>query len=175
MFIKSLASVTAILAVVSLTSGKPITVGDASINHLTFVNSAESFCLFLPTKPGMIIGEHEDDAEVFCTKSDSVAPNAQMLPAGFIQSAHFGQTDSYVQVTGQMNPDAYQLSRQDGGGQFDNRGAPSNSGCAGYTYFVSLIEPNTGTYCIRCCNEKDDCNMGLSTAGCDTVIPGDYS
>ncbi|KAK9762188.1 hypothetical protein K7432_012320 [Basidiobolus ranarum] len=175
MFTKPFSSIAVLLAVTSSVIGKPISVGDPTINHLTVLNSTESFCLFLPSQPGDIIGEHEDDAVVFCTQPNPVAPKAQILPQGFIQSAHFNQTATYVQVTGKMNPAAYKLSPTDGGGQFDNRGAPANSGCAGYTYFVSLIEPNTGKYCIRCCNEKNDCNMGLSTAGCEVVIPGDYS
>ncbi|ORX99017.1 hypothetical protein K493DRAFT_299657 [Basidiobolus meristosporus CBS 931.73] len=168
-------SVTTILANLYLVVGKPISVGDYKVNRLTAIDNADSFCLFLPPEPGLTIGEHEDDAVVFCTKSNAAAPKANLLPQGFIRSAHFSQTNSYVQVTGKMNPSAYQLSTGDGGGQFDNRGAPPNSGCNNYTYFVSLIEPDIGTYCIRCCNEKDDCNMGLSTAGCAAVIPGDYS
>ncbi|ORY01485.1 hypothetical protein K493DRAFT_347288 [Basidiobolus meristosporus CBS 931.73] len=175
MFAKSILSLGTLLATCYSVLGKPISVGDPNINHLVVLNSTESFCLFLPSQPGMIIGEHEDDAVVFCTQQNPTAPKAKIFPQGFIQSAHFNQTDSYVQVTGKMNPAAYQLSPNDGGGQFDNRGAPSNSGCAGYTYFVSLLEPNTSKYCIRCCNQKDDCNMGLSVDGCDAVIPGDYS
>ncbi|ORX99016.1 hypothetical protein K493DRAFT_313426 [Basidiobolus meristosporus CBS 931.73] len=175
MFSKRLASVVVALSAICSVTSKPISVGDPSINHLTVVNSATDFCLFLPPKPGMVIGEHEHDAVVFCLKPNAKAPKAQMFPKGFIKSAHAKKTSSYVQVTGQMNPSAYKLSRKDGGGQFDNRGAPPKSGCNGYTYFVSLIEPDNGNYCIRCCNEKNDCNMGLSTEGCETVIPGDYS
>ncbi|KAK9767896.1 hypothetical protein K7432_001876 [Basidiobolus ranarum] len=175
MFWPSIISLTTLLATSELVLGKPISIGDYQINRLTVLNSTDSFCLFLPPEPGMTIGEHEDDAVVFCTRPNPTAPKANTMPKGFIQSSHFSLTNTYVQVTGKMNPDAYKLSRQDGGGQFDNRGAPPNSGCAGYTYFVSLIEPDIGDYCIRCCNEKNDCNMGLSTSGCAMVVPGDYS
>ncbi|ORX93372.1 hypothetical protein K493DRAFT_223482 [Basidiobolus meristosporus CBS 931.73] len=175
MFIKSLASLFSVVFYAYSIVGKPITIGDPSINRLTAVTNATDFCLFLPPRPAMIIGEHEHDAVVFCTKPTPVAPKALPFPEGFIQTAHFNQTTSYVQVTGKMNPEAYNMSRSDGGGQFDNRGAPPESGCDGYTYFVSLIEPDVGEYCIRCCNEKNDCNMGLSTEGCRAVIDGAYS
>ncbi|KAK9767898.1 hypothetical protein K7432_001878 [Basidiobolus ranarum] len=174
MFGKSFFTVTAFLLAAALSIAKPISVGNPDINHLTTINSTTSFCLFLPPKPGMEIGSHEHDAVVFCTRPNPVAPKAKLLPKNFIKTAHFKKTQDWVQITGRMNPSAYQLSRKDGGGQYDNRGAPAQSGCAGYTFFVSLIEPDTGKYCIRCCNKKNDCDMGLSTEGCSVVIPGNY-
>lgn len=57
--------------------------------------------------------------------------------------------------------------------KLDNHGSgsPPNSVCSGYPYYVSLIEPNTATFCIRCCETYSDCNAGRSAYGCDRVVP----
>lgn len=47
--------------------------------------------------------------------------------------------------------------------------------CNGYKYFVNLIEPDANVFCIRCCESQSDCNLGISTYGCERVVPGDYS
>jgi hypothetical protein len=107
-------------------------------------------------------------------KNEVKAAGARTLPRGFIESAHFykNTTAGYVQVTGKFNPDTYQLSRIDGGGQYDNhgKGSPPNSMCYGYKYYVSLIEPDRPDYCIRCCDSYDDCHAGRSAYGCKRVV-----
>lgn len=47
--------------------------------------------------------------------------------------------------------------------------------CNGYKYWVNMLEPDVNQYCIRCCKSQSDCNLGLSTYGCERIIPGDYS
>lgn len=37
----------------------------------------------------------------------------------------------------------------------------------------TLLHPED--YCIRCCQNSADCPTGRSTAGCASLIPGDYS
>ncbi|KAF9968724.1 hypothetical protein BGZ70_009646 [Mortierella alpina] len=134
------------------------------------------FCIFLPPKYGGGIAENEDRAVAFCTKSGLPGANAQDLPAGFIQSAHFvsNTAKGYVQVTGRMDGSKYGLSKKDGGGQYDIR-APVGAKCAGYNYFVQLTEPDENIYCIRCCKTKSDCPVNKSTYGCKKVLGGDYS
>ncbi|KAI9244098.1 hypothetical protein BY458DRAFT_447952, partial [Sporodiniella umbellata] len=97
-----------------------------------------------------------------------------LFPESYILSAHYVSTDSYSQVTGTMNPAAYNMSTTDFGGQYDNRDLPQHT-CNGLKYFVNLVEPNGGTFCIRCCNSSEDCNIGISQDGCVKVVPGDYS
>jgi hypothetical protein len=142
------------------------------------VESIDLFCSFLPKEAGGNIGESESDAIAFCTQENPPnAPGAKGFPVGFIKTAHFASTDSYVQVTGTIDGSAYGLSPSDGGGQYDNQGdgSPPGALCTGYKKFVNLIEPDIGLFCIRCCMNPDDCNTGESTEGCQTIIPGDYS
>ncbi|KAG0322769.1 hypothetical protein BGZ99_003157 [Dissophora globulifera] len=138
------------------------------------VQSQSDFCFFLPPMFGGGISQNEDRAVAFCTTPLAKAPGARIFPSGFIQSAHFATGNGYVQVTGRIQGSAYGLSASDGGGQYDRR-APVGASCAGYNYFVNLIEPNNNIYCMRCCNEKKDCNTGKSEYGCEAVISGNYS
>lgn len=78
------------------------------------------FCIFLPPMRGGGIAENEDKAVAFCTKPNLPGANAQTLPAGFIQTAHFvsNTAKGYVQVTGRMDGSKYGLKKNDGGGQY---------------------------------------------------------
>ncbi|KAL0146389.1 hypothetical protein V8B55DRAFT_1470338 [Mucor lusitanicus] len=150
------------------------------------LSSSKDFCLFLPPSPGNkaangnkvdidAIADSEKNAVAFCTKPNVNAPAAAAMPSGFIKSASY-QTNTaagFVQIRGTLNIAAYELSSKDQGGQYDNHGSgsPPNSVCSGYPYYVSLIEPNTATFCIRCCETYSDCNAGRSAYGCDRVVP----
>ncbi|KAI8979750.1 hypothetical protein BDF20DRAFT_529478 [Mycotypha africana] len=149
------------------------------------ISSSKDFCLFLPSSPGNkannngkvdidAIADSEKDAVAFCLKPSEKAPGARTLPTTFIKTAHYyrNTTAGYVQVTGTFNPAAYELSTKDDGGQYDNHGAgsPPNSICHGYKYYVSLIEPSTPDYCIRCCDTYADCHAGRSAYGCRRVV-----
>jgi hypothetical protein len=85
--------------------------------------------------------------------------------------------DRYVQVTGLINDAPLGLLSSDGGGQYDNHGggAPQGASCVSWPFFVSLVEPDVGHYCIRCCATTADCNAGRSSQGCEQVIPGQYN
>lgn len=135
------------------------------------LQSGTSFCSFVPPKAGDNVGATENDGIPMCT--DSSLGN-QQFPASFIKSAHYASTSTYAQITGTIDRSAYNLDPTDGGGQYDNRDI-SGVTCNGYKYFVNLIEPDTDTFCIRCCESQSDCNLGRSTAGCEKIVPGDYS
>ncbi|RHZ62884.1 hypothetical protein Glove_334g38 [Diversispora epigaea] len=135
------------------------------------VKSSDMFCTFLPKDYGGNIGDSESTAIAACTHQ---SPNAYILPAGFIISAHFKQGEGYVQVTGVMNGSIYGLSPNDSGGQYDMQ-APQKSKCEGYSKFVNLVEPDINHYCIRCCSDESKCDLHHSEKGCEYVIPGDYS
>jgi hypothetical protein len=149
------------------------------------VSSKSDFCLFLPSSPGgkadnngkvddEAISKSEKSAVAFCLKNSAKAPGARTLPVTFIETSYYfkNTTASYVQVTGSFNPAAWELSTKDGGGQYDNHGAgsPPNSMCYGYRYYVGMIEPDSGHYCMRCCDHYTDCNAGRSTYGCKRVV-----
>ncbi|GAA5815994.1 hypothetical protein MFLAVUS_009513 [Mucor flavus] len=151
-------------------------VNAAVTSPLTAVNSQQDFCLFLPPQPGLVVAVTENDGIPFCTKKDAV-PKASEFPQGFITTAHYLKANDYVQVTGFFDRTKYSLGANDGGGQYDNhaKGKPVHAQCKDYKYFVSLVEPDIERFCIRCCNDKTDCNTGRSGYGCLRVVPGDYT
>ncbi|KAG0046351.1 hypothetical protein BGZ83_008493 [Gryganskiella cystojenkinii] len=136
-----------------------------------------SICLMLPPNEGGDIAESEDTAIAFCQNpSDPSTPGAKLLPDDFIQSSHFveNKEEGWIQVTGRMNRDSYQLESTDEGGQYDTK-APKYASCAGYKTFVQITEPSNNIYCLRCCQSKEHCPVNRSTHGCVQVLPGDYS
>ncbi|KAI8389260.1 hypothetical protein BD560DRAFT_381059 [Blakeslea trispora] len=155
---------------VTLCSALPASV-KRSTTYSIQINSDTAFCSFLPPNPGDDVGATENDGKPFCTDS-SLGGGA--FPDGFIKTAHYASTDNYVQVTGTMDGSKYTLSSSDGGGQYDNKDIKGVS-CNDYKYFVNMLEPDTGLFCIRCCQNKSDCNLGASTYGCERIVPGDYS
>ncbi|KAG0074370.1 hypothetical protein BGZ93_001274, partial [Podila epicladia] len=122
--------------------------------------SPTQYCIMLPSKRGQIIGESEDTAVAFCNKPISSAPNARMLPKGFIKSLHWvtNKSKGYVQITGRIDRSKYGLRASDGGGQYDIK-APRGTKCAGYPHYVELLEPDIQIYCLRCCKNKADCPL----------------
>ncbi|KAJ8662702.1 hypothetical protein O0I10_001666 [Lichtheimia ornata] len=145
-------------------------------NQRAQVVDATNFCTFLPPvdEADREISDTEWNAQAFCMGDTPEAESAGAIPDGFIQSAHFVATDDYVQITGQIDPTKANLDIKDWGGQYDVK-APDGSKCAGWTYYVNLIEPASYTWCIRCCNDDRLCNRGISEKGCEHIIPGDYS
>ncbi|KAI8146660.1 hypothetical protein BJV82DRAFT_599366 [Fennellomyces sp. T-0311] len=140
------------------------------------VKDATNFCTFLPPADSVDrnIASTEYIANVYCMGSTPQAKAVGKLADGFIQSAHFLATDSYVQVTGQIDPVKGNLNATDEGGQYDIV-MPKGAVCVGWKHFVNLIEPAGNTYCIRCCHSKVDCNRGISEKGCAHIVPGDYT
>ncbi|CAH1763022.1 602_t:CDS:1 [Entrophospora sp. SA101] len=150
---------------------------DTPGNEITL--DTATLCTYLPPAPGGIIADHENDALPFCntTTPPEVQGPVSLIPSGFIVSAHYLADWGYVQYTGRINRDAYQLRADDEGGQYDSVGAPPGAACVGYSYvkFVNLIEPKDGRFCIRCCSDASKCNTSESTKGCPVIVPGDYS
>ncbi|KAL9558988.1 hypothetical protein MBANPS3_000643 [Mucor bainieri] len=123
---------------------------NSSSGYAIQVKSDTAFCSFMPPHPGDNVGATENEAIPFCTNATL---GGQVFPEGFIKSAHFLNTSDYAQVTGTIDRAAYQLSSSDGGGQMDDLDI-KDATCNGY---------------------KADCNLGISTYGCQRVVPGDYS
>ncbi|KAF9369100.1 hypothetical protein CPB97_003906 [Podila verticillata] len=146
----------------------------AQINgQVAAVDSADSYCFFLPPMVGGDIAANEDQAIAFCNKPNAKAPGAKTFPDGFVQSAHFASGDGWVQITGQINPAGYSLNPCDAGGQYDIK-APVGATCAGYGYFVNVIEPEVGEYGMKCCNVKADCDVAHSHLGVRRVYGEQY-
>jgi hypothetical protein len=119
---------------------------------------------------------NEDNGVPFCMNTATVQ-GSQPFPQGFITTAHYQQTDSYTQITGFFDRSKYNLSESDGGGQYDSHAnhKPVGSSCQNFPFFVSMIEPSNNRFCIRCCQNTEDCKTGISQYGCARVVtPGNY-
>ncbi|KAI8891415.1 hypothetical protein K501DRAFT_281432 [Backusella circina FSU 941] len=126
----------------------------------------QSFCAFMPPHPGDDVAGTEDDGIPFCTKADL---GGQVFPDGFIETVKFVKEDTYVQVRATFNREAYSLSASDDGGQYDYHDVSAQ--CKGYDYFVNILGPSDELFCIRCCQDREDCNINKSTEGCDAIMP----
>jgi hypothetical protein len=151
----------------TICSAAPFTKRSYSIQ----VQSGTAFCSFMPPHPGNDVGGTENQGIPMCTSS---ALGGQQFPTGFIKSAHYASTSTYSQVTGRIDRIKYMLKASDGGGQYDNKDIHGVT-CNGYKYFVNLIEPDAQVFCIRCCKTQADCHLGISTHGCEAIVPGNYS
>ncbi|KAG0294496.1 hypothetical protein BGZ96_001027 [Linnemannia gamsii] len=177
MFMKALASF-ALLAtplLLQVSAYEPVTCQkNATQNIITSITSANDFCTMLPGYGVYPVAPNEGCASVYCYGAASKLGPA--MPKGYILSANYAVSpnNSYVQVTGCIDSSVWGQNPTDEGGQMDSHGWPYS--CQGWKKFVSLIEPASNTYCIRCCSEDNnvDCNTSISTKGCWNVVPGLY-
>lgn len=163
--VKGTKTITTKVTTKNTTPATPTATTTPGLSGLTVqISSSADFCLFLPPSPGNkdanggkvdkdAIADSEKNAVSFCTKPNINAPGAGIFPTGFIKKARY-QTNTaagFVQVRGTLDISAYDLSSKDDGGQYDNhgKGSPPKSACAGYPYYVSLIEPSSADFCIR--------------------------
>ncbi|KAG0358166.1 hypothetical protein BG005_002637 [Podila minutissima] len=137
------------------------------------VDSADNFCTFMTGYGVDPVAPNEGCAGVYC--HGTVKNGAQPMPKGYILSTNYLKNATYVQVTGCIDSSVWAQNPLDDGGQMDSHGWPYS--CQGWAKFVSLIEPATNTFCIRCCDKDNnvDCNTSISTKGCWNVIPGQYT
>ncbi|KAG0362707.1 hypothetical protein BC939DRAFT_441468 [Gamsiella multidivaricata] len=166
---------TAALFLLSTSTTEAAPLRRATYGQTAALVSASEYCLFLPPLQGGDIAENEDRAVAFCNVPIASAPNAGILPTGFIKTLNFVENTSeqWVQITGQMDGSTYDLSSKDEGGQYDMR-APVGAICADYNAFVQITEPDQGIYCLRCCKNKKDCPVNKSEDGCEQVLGGVY-
>ncbi|KAF9135872.1 hypothetical protein BGW39_010687 [Mortierella sp. 14UC] len=149
----------------------------AQINgQIASVDAGDNYCFFLPPMIGGDIAANEDRAIAFCNKPNPRAPGAKIFPPGFVLSSHWATGPGWVQITGQIDPAAYNLNPCDTGGQYDIK-APVGATCVGFNHFVNVIEPEIGVYGMRCCQEKADCDVSHSTYGVKRIYGAqwDYS
>lgn len=131
---------------------------NATQNIITSITSANDFCTMLPGYGVYPVAPNEGCASVYCYGAASKL--GPPMPKGYILSANYAVSpnNSYVQVTGCIDSSVWGQNPTDEGGQMDSHGWPYS--CQGWKKFVSLIEPASNTYCIRCCSEDNnvDCN-----------------
>ena len=80
------------------------------------IKSQTDFCLFLPPTPGADVATTEDFGVLYCAKGTAGAPGAKTFPSGFITTAHYAKSSSYIQVTGYLDRTKYSLKASDEGG-----------------------------------------------------------
>ncbi|KAF9956474.1 hypothetical protein BGZ70_009858 [Mortierella alpina] len=142
--------------------------------HITAsITDANNFCTMLTGYGVKPVAENEGCGEVYC--HGEVKDDGHPMPEGYILSSNYLKTPDYVQITGCIDSSVWAQDPLDDGGQMDSHGWPFH--CAGYKKFVSLLEPSSNTFCLRCCVEKENvhCNTSISTHGCYNVIPGNYT
>ena len=173
-------SATFVAALASIATAAPMERRAAPDNQV-WVTSVAGHCLILP-RHRMSIGDSESPGNMrsFCTKPYSSSQG--QLSSNFWKKAHFKKTDSYVQLTGCINPSAQStLLSDDDGGQYDSnggeggRGNPEGSVCLGYASYVQFVEPSGNRACIRCCKNPHECDIAHDEDGCENAIPGNYS
>lgn len=80
------------------------------------IKSQTDFCLFLPPHPGNDVATTEDFGVLYCAKGAAGAPGAKTFPSGFITTAHYAKSSTYIQVTGYLDRTKYSLKASDEGG-----------------------------------------------------------
>ncbi|KAF9175441.1 hypothetical protein BGX20_005306 [Mortierella sp. AD010] len=131
-------------------------------HNVTEINADGSFCTMLPPYGVNNVAINEACANSYCFDGKYTNSSTHLVgPSDFILSSHYvaNTTNSYVQITGCIDSSKWGLSPTDEGGQMDSHGWKYT--CSGYKKFLSLLEPATNTFCIRCCNGDNvdsDCN-----------------
>ncbi|KAF9900894.1 hypothetical protein EC991_006752 [Linnemannia zychae] len=175
MFMKKALLIAAIAAPVFAYEPVTCTTKNKTQPIITSIDSANQFCTFMTGYGVAPVAPNEGCGAVYCYGEQK--NGGLKMPDGYILSTNYLKNDTaqYVQVTGCINSAVWAQDPLDDGGQMDSHGWPYS--CAGYKKFVSLLEPATNTFCIRCCMSTDnsDCNTSISTKGCWNVIPGVYT
>ncbi|KAI0041956.1 hypothetical protein FA95DRAFT_1500726 [Auriscalpium vulgare] len=159
----------------------PAPTGDPSPSTTVHINSVDDFALLLPSRAGELVSDAEADGVAFCSPSSGEAQCTNRMPEGFITAAALTRADddSWVQITGCLDPTRSTLDPSDAGGQFDVR-FPNGAQCTfgGYAAsFIELVEPALNRFCIRCCaaeNDQVNCNSHMDRQGCENAVPGVY-
>jgi len=175
MFLKKALLIAAIAAPIFAYEPVTCTTKNKTQPIITSIDSANQFCTFMTGYGVAPVAPNEGCGAVYCYGQQK--NGGLKMPDGYILSTNYLKNDTaqYVQVTGCINSAVWAQDPLDDGGQMDSHGWPYS--CVGYKKFVSLLEPATNTFCIRCCMSTDnsDCNTSISTKGCWNVIPGVYT
>ncbi|KAH8985763.1 hypothetical protein EDB86DRAFT_2809999 [Lactarius hatsudake] len=158
----------------------PQATGEPSALTTVFINNEKDFALLLP-RPGELVSTAESDAQSFCTPGSSSGGCQNIMSDGFITASAFqrAEDNSWIQVTGCLDPSKMSMDPNDTGGQLDTRfpnGARCTFGEDGAS-FIELVEPALNRFCIRCCstaNDQVNCNSHRDRLGCENAIPGTY-
>ncbi|KAF9430216.1 hypothetical protein BGZ76_000914, partial [Entomortierella beljakovae] len=126
-------------------------------HNVTEINADGSFCTMLSPFGSQEVAPDEACANSYCfggsytnTSTHLVGPKDLILSVNYVEN----KTAQYTQITGCMDGSKWGFNPIDQGGQMDSHGWQYS--CKGYKKFVSLLEPQSNTYCIRCCNGDVD-------------------
>ncbi|KAF9951793.1 hypothetical protein BGZ65_005753, partial [Modicella reniformis] len=139
-------------------------------NTVTIIDDTK-FCIFLPAPNADV----KTGGTSYCT---SAITNADVglhstFNTGFIKTKNIKTKKDYIQVTGRFDRCKHPLSIDDKGSSYDKT-FPASSQCKGYNFYMQIVEPDLERYCLRCCNDEDDCPTGDGGDGCESVMGGDY-
>ncbi|KAG9009466.1 hypothetical protein FRB94_014249 [Tulasnella sp. JGI-2019a] len=184
MFIPTKA-VSILLAFLAVGFASP-TPGLVAAGNTVMINSATDFCMIAPSKmrTPILVSDLPSEAQSYC--SESTDPQDR-LPYFWINGpptldkGEGARGLPYIQLTGCINPDAFDhLDPNDHGGQYYSGGEsgepgnPIGSSCTGYNYYVECIDPAAHLAGIRCCQDSVDCPTNRLLEGCKEVIRGNY-
>lgn len=146
-----------------------------------YINSASDFCLLMPPDPSKTnLVDAESYAVAYCINPVN---GTRPMPDGFIKTAHFRQTPSYIQISGTYDPAVMNLGTNDCGGEYDSEGAEGIGNPAGVTmrngtYFTQFLGacdiPGSPVFCMRMCPNYEYCRNTFDLMGCLWNQPGDY-
>ncbi|KAG0057559.1 hypothetical protein BGZ83_008141 [Gryganskiella cystojenkinii] len=181
MFMKAILVVAALAA--PALAYEPVTCNaNASLPIVTSITSDKQFCTMLTGYGVYPVAPNEGCAGVYCYgyKGTTTPNKGLQMPDNYILSVNYVQTANYTQVTGCIDSSVWGQNATDQGGQMDSHGWPYS--CAPgpdgrkFNKFLSLLEPATNTFCLRCCRDDNniDCDTSHSTKGCWNLVPGLY-
>lgn len=177
---------TLLFAAVALFSTKIIAA--VAPDNIVAINSAESYCVIMPRDAHTNIGDSETAGgmQTYCTASARTSDQQGLLPSNFFSNVDFqsgtsSSGDRFIQLTGCIRPETVdRLNPSDFGGQYDSSGGdggggnPAGSKCDGYNHYVELTEPVAKRFCIKCCDNFNDCPLDKDTMTCLAVVKGNY-
>ncbi|SPO26830.1 uncharacterized protein UTRI_04143_B [Ustilago trichophora] len=153
----------------------------SGMGRTIYINSASDFCLLMPpdpTKENLV--DAEAIAVAYCTNPQN---GTRPMPDGFIKTAHFRRTPSYIQISGTYDPKVMNFGSNDCGGEYDSEGAEGIGNPAGVTmrngsYFTQFLGacdiPGQPVFCMRMCPSYEYCKNIYDLMGCLWNQPGDY-
>lgn len=159
-----------------------------SMCQTSFLNSADDFCLWAPSKPDSVIADTEGEEVAWCTKPGR---GTRLIPAGALHGIQFIKTPDYVQIVGFIDQTKINIKAGDYGGELDPHGADlrgnpmgglfySNAFSGDKNNFQQVVEWTNfmggDAFCIKACdpagpNAAHFCEHIYDRIGCKYNMP----
>jgi len=164
------------------------TEGQSSLCQTSFLNSADDFCLWAPSKPDSLIADTEGEEVAWCTKPGR---GTRLIPSGALKGIQFMRTPDYVQIIGFIDQEQINIKKGDYGGELDPHGADLRGNPLGGLFYSTAFSGNNDTYqqviewtnfmggdafCIKACdpagpNAAHFCEHIFDRIGCSYNMP----